>query len=411
MKKGEMISVDSALDIILNSVKQLQSEKILVTDSLNRILFSDIISDINVPSRDNSAMDGYAIRVEDVLSATSDKPAVLRISGEIQAGADPAGMSLENGCAVRIMTGAPVPAGCEAVAPFEDTEEKDGYVHVFKKFILNENVRFAGEDFSVGKRIIEKGSFIGAAEIGLMSSINIRETEVFKRPSVAVISTGDEICEPGEELKPGMVRNSNAYSLLSDIRKTGGVPSYLGIARDNLDDLREKFKLAMQHDIIVTSGGVSAGRYDFVEEVMRDSGIEIVFDKISMKPGKPLVFGKKGEKLFFGLPGNPVSTMIGFMEFIRPAILKMGGASKISKPQVYAITDDNLTKKRGRRHFLRGFFNIVDGEFHVSTTGPQGSGILLSMSRANCLVILPEEKEEIKKGERVLIQLIQHQEV
>ncbi len=406
-----MIQFNEALNIILDSVYQLEGEKADILDSAGRIIFTDILSDINIPPFNNSAMDGYAVRSGDLKDASGENPVRLEITGEIQAGINNEKLNVGSGQAVRIMTGAPMPQEADAVIPVEDTSEENRTVLVYRDLKENANVRFAGEDISRGQRVLKRGDILRSADTGLLASLNCREVDLFRRPKVAIISTGDEIVDIGEEIKPGQIRNSNAYTLQQEIKRYRGVPDYLGIAKDDKEETKSLFRKGFQNDIVITTGGVSMGKYDYVKDVMKELGVDIKIETVRMKPGKPMVFGTLGRKLFFGLPGNPVSTLISFNEFVRPAILKMMGASGLEKPHISAVADDDIRKKAGRRNFIRGYFTLSNGNFHVSTTGPQGSGILRSMSEANCLIILPSDVEQVKKGESVTIELLRHEEI
>jgi len=406
-----MLSFEKALDVISSNVSiKNQSEETDIFNCFGRTLFSDLKADFNVPSKNNSAMDGYAILTEDAITATAHSPVFLNIIDEVQAGYEFIGKKMQNGNAVRIMTGAPIPEGADSVIPFEDTEESENIVQIFKSTVKYENIRFAGEDIKKGNTVLKKGTRLDSAEIGLLSSLNKNIVEVYKKPSVAIMSTGDELVEPGGE-NSGKIINSNAYVLYSEVKKYGGDPFYAGIVKDTYDGVKNKFLQLMNNDIIISSGGVSMGRYDFIPDVLKDLGVDIKIHKVLMKPGKPIIFGTINEKLFFGLPGNPVSVMISFLQFVRPAILKMSGNDKISKPLMKAILKEKIIKKKGRKHFIRGFFTIENGNLNVTTTGPQGSGILTSMSNANCLIIIPEETEIINIGEYVDIQLTGHCEI
>lgn len=406
-----MITFENAQNIILSNISIIkQSEKTDLFSCQGRTLYKDIIAQYNVPPTNNSAMDGYAIITTDLATAETDNPVSLRIVDEIQAGYEFKGKKLQSGTAIRIMTGAPIPEGSDSVIPFEDTEESGNIVKIFKQTVLNENIRFAGEDIQKGSIVLKAGTKIDSAEIGLLSSVNMKEIEIYKKPKVGIISTGDELAEPGLN-NSGKIINSNAYVLYSEVKKYGGDPVYGGIVKDIYEDVKDCFLRMMDNDIIISSGGVSMGRYDFIPDVLKELGIDIKIEKVLMKPGKPIVFGTAGEKIFFGLPGNPVSVMISFMQFVRPAILKMIGNSKINKPILRARVTEDIIKKRGRKHFIRGVFHIENGNFLVNTTGPQGSGILTSMSNSNCLIIVPEEIELIKSGEFVDIQLTGHSEI
>lgn len=405
------ISPEAACDIILRGITPLGSEMITATEGYGRILSADIVSDVNTPPFDNSAMDGYALKASSTAGASKSNPVTLSVAGEVQAGGAVFNGGLPDGKAIRIMTGAPVPVEADAVIQVEDTAEDNNAVSIFREVYAGENIRCAGEDIALGATVLRAGDRLNSADVGLLASLNRKTIQVFRRPRVGVISTGDEISDIGDDLKPGQIRNSNAYTLQSEIRKYSAIPHYIGIARDNIADTKEKFLKAAEYDVIISTGGVSMGKYDYVAEVMKDIGIEILIHSISMKPGKPCIFGKLGNKLFFGLPGNPVSTMISFIEFVRPALLRLMGATVINKPVVRAVLDEEIKKKQGRTHFIRGFFYAKDGMLHVTTTGPQGSGILRSMHEANCLIILPAGMSVAEKGTSVSIQLIEHDEV
>ncbi len=406
-----MISVEEARTRILESIAPLSMESVSLFEAEGRVLHGDISAGCDIPSFDNSAMDGYAIAASDTREAMKGTPVRLHIIDEIKAGEPSAGKRLMPGQAIRIMTGAPIPAGADAVVQLEDTQEDAEHVLVFRVVNGNENIRLAGEDIRRGTLVLRRGDQIKPADVGLCASLNFASLPVYRRPSVGILSTGDEIVDVGAELFPGKVRNSNAYTLYSEIKRYHAMPKYLGIAPDTEEGTRAMLQSAMGLDVLITTGGVSKGRYDFVRDALRSMGIKILVERIAMKPGKPCVFGRKGSMLFFGLPGNPVSTMVSFIQFVRPALLRLMGATRVDKPVVNAVLDERIMKKTGRTHFIRGFFTVQDGEFHVNTTGPQGSGILRSMSSANCLIILPADTAEVSPGERVAIQLILHGEV
>jgi molybdopterin molybdotransferase len=413
-KKQDMfVSFESAYETILSSISPLPSEKIFLKESRGRILFEDIISNENVPPCDNSAMDGFGLTADKTTGATTETPKHFAIIGEIQAGGSLQASINSEVAAIRIMTGAPIPAGVDAVVPIENVKEDaaQGIISIFSEIEKNDNIRFAGEDLKIGQIVLRKGARLSSADVGILSALNRSMVPVFKKPRVAIISTGDEIAEVGDAMRYGQIRNSNAYTLQSEVEKYHGIPCYLGIARDSISMTREKLLLAFEHDIVITTGGVSRGKYDFVQEVLSDIGVSIMFDSIKMKPGKPMIFGKKDNTIVFGLPGNPVSTMVSFIEFVRPALLAMSGALTLKKPEIHAISDTAISKKPGRREYIRGIFSIHEGAVHVISTGSQGSGILRSMSMANCLIVMPEDSPGCRSGDKVTIQLIQHEEI
>jgi molybdopterin molybdotransferase len=407
---GKTVSFEEAKDIIINSIKQLEYEDVSIFDALNRYLFNEIISDIVSPPLDNSGMDGYAVKSTDTKGASRGNPKKLKITGEIRAG-EYKSEPVVNGTAVRIMTGAPIPEGADAVIEFEETEEKNNEVMIYREVPVSDNIRFAGENIKKGDLILNRGDRLGPANIGLLASLNHGKIRVFRQPKIAIISTGDEIVDIGEEITHGQIRNSNSYTLYSEIKKYNCLPYYLGIAKDTIEDTEKIFNEAYKYDVIISTGGVSMGKYDFIKDIYNNHNVDIKFEWVKVKPGRPCMFGLKGGKPVFGLPGNQVSTMTSFLQFVRPALLKMMGANKIDKPVVNAILEDEIRKKPDRLNLIRGIFTIRNNEFFVTTTGDQGSGILRSMSQANCLIIVPQETTLVMAGEKVAIQLIEHEEI
>jgi molybdopterin molybdotransferase len=407
------VSVETALQIMLDSVTTVGHERVHLLEAAGRILYEDIRSDINIPPFDNSAMDGYAVRSTDTKGSTATTPVPFMVAGEIQAGGGLKDRILAKGTAIRIMTGAPVPEGADAVIPVEFTVEDGhrGRMLAYKELKTHENIRCAGEDVTAGQTVLKRGDALKSADIGLLAALNKKEISIFKKPAVAIISTGDEIVEVGEEMDSGKIRNTNAYTLIAEVRKYNGDPRYLGIARDTLTTTRGKFEEALQADVVISTGGVSMGKYDLVKQVLEELGVDVKIEKIRMKPGKPMIFGVRGRTLYFGLPGNPVSTMVSFIEFVRPVLLRLGGARLIDKPEIRAKLEHDIRKSSERKEFIRARFSIIDGSFHVTATGPQGSGILRSMSLANCLIVIPEDVAEYKKGDFVIVQLINHEEI
>ncbi|MDD5126640.1 MAG: molybdopterin molybdotransferase MoeA [Dehalococcoidales bacterium] len=405
-----MITVEEALTKILEHARVLETEKVPILDSLGQVLAEDIISEINIPPLDNSAMDGYAVRAGDTSGASRQSPMLLKVIDTVSAGAL-AAKEVTAGTAVRIMTGAPVPHGADAVVRFEDTDENRRKQPISEIGILYPasaglNLRYAGEDIAKGAAVLNKGTVIRAAEIGVLASLGRQKVSVIRRPVVAVLATGNELVEIGQPLAPGKIYNSNSYSVAALVKKYGGIPRILGIARDSADELTAKIRQGIEADMLITSGGVSAGDYDIVKEVLAKEG-EIGFWTVRMKPGKPLAFGtiKGKNKLIphLGFPGNPVSTMITFEMFARPALLKMMGKQKLDKPMVSAILEDPVINTDERRIFARAIVSKRNGQYFARLTGPQGSGILTSMSQANGLAIIPEDRKGASKGETVRV--------
>jgi len=400
-----MIKVEEALDIVLESVKSMDAGKAVIIDSFGRTLAEDIQSGCNIPVFDYSAMDGYAVRAADLKGAASEKGIILKVVGEFRAGGDTSAR-VEKGQAVRIMTGAPIPQGADAVVMVEDTKMDGGNVEVFKEAGEGDNIRLSGEDIKKGDLVMSKGTLLREGHVGMLAALGIPEVKVASRPKVAILATGDEVISIDEDIKPGKVRNSNAYSLHTQVLSCGGVPINKGVARDDIEGLKAKLQSCLDCDIIITSGGVSMGDYDYVKDVMIDMGMELKFWKVAMRPGKPNLFGIINGKPFFGLPGNPVSTMIGFEVFVRPAIIKMLGRMNDDRREVEAVLEEDIKKKKGLKFFIRAQTRWQDGGYVTRTTGPQGSGILSSMAKADSLIILPEDEELVKQGEKVLVRLL-----
>lgn len=416
-----MIKVSQALQIILNSVKAIDSECVSLVDAQARVLSEDIYAGECIPGFDNSAMDGYAIASVDSKGASKDSPKILKVCGALKAGYMPTTIVKPNQ-AMRIMTGAQLPRGVDSVVMVEDTKikfqiqnsqpQKKEYIEIFKEVKPGENIRKAGEDVKNGELVISSGTLLKPAHIGLLASLGKAKVKVARRPKVAIVATGDEVMDVKGKLKPGKIRSSNTYTLYAQIIKSGGIPKNLGIAKDRLLELEKKIKRGLDCDIILTSGGVSVGDYDLVKVVLAKIGTNIKFWKIAMRPGKPLVFGTlfaSGGKgiLVFGLPGNPVSSMVSFEIFVRPAILKMLGQKyNDKKKEVEAVVEEDIQKKSGFRYFLRANTRWEQGRYRTKTTGLQGSGILKSMALADSLIILPEDKEFVEKGEKVTVRFL-----
>ncbi|MCU0576454.1 MAG: molybdopterin molybdotransferase MoeA [Desulfobacterota bacterium] len=391
-----MIPVEKAREIILNKVPVLPAERVSLESALGRFLAEDIISALDIPPFDNSAMDGYAVRSEDVKTAGT----TLEIASVLPAGGFPV-QPVGRGQTVKIMTGAPIPEGADAVVRREDTHEEKGCVRINKVPLRQENIRFRGEDISAGQRVLFAGDRLGPAQIGVLASLRCPFVQAGQRPLVAILATGDEIAELGEEASDRAIISSNSYTLISLVRSLGAVPLYLGIARDQRPDLKARLSRAYRCDLVITSGGVSMGDFDLVREIMKEHGNTLDFWTVDMKPGKPLAFGSLGGIPAIGLPGNPVSTMTSFYQFARPAILKMQGARQILLPRLRARLKDALKNKGDRTHFIRGLLERIDDELVVSPTGPQGSGILTSMARGNCFMVLPKGATCLDQGSMV----------
>jgi molybdopterin molybdotransferase len=400
-----MITVKEALIQILASVSPLPLEKVGLLDALNRISGEDIYSGRDIPPADNSAMDGYALRAADTAGTSRIKPVILRVIEDIPAGRLPA-KKVHAGEAARIMTGAPIPDGADAVIRVEDTESSGGDVRILNQVEPGLDIRRTGEDVKKGELVIQGGCLIRPAEAGMLAALNRSFLYTYQKPLVAILTTGDELVDIDEPVTPGKIVNSNGYALTAQVLECGAVPLQLGIARDSKKDLAEKFKRALRADVILSSGGVSVGDYDFVKDVMEELGSRMKFWKVAMRPGRPLAFGTLGGKPLFGLPGNPVSSMVSFEQFVRPALLKMMGHRNIFRRSVQAVLKEDISKKSGFQYFLRAVVKYADGQYTAATTGEQGSGILKSMVAANGLIVLPADHSTARKGDTVTVQLI-----
>ncbi len=400
-----MVSVDEALEKILSFIKPLGAEKVSILDALGRVIAEEIYANRDIPPLDNSAMDGYAVRWEDIKTASEDHPVRLEVVEDLPAGFI-SKRTLQKGQAIRIMTGAPIPKGADHVVPVEDTRKENQFVYVLKVVSKERNIRKAGEDVKRGELILSRGDVIRPPEVGMIASVGRSSISVYQRPLVAILCTGEELVDVDGPLEDWKIVSSNSYTLSAQVKDCGAIPLPLGIAKDEKTDIEEKFRQGLRADVIISSAGVSVGDYDFVKEILKDLGMEMIFWKVAMKPGRPMTFGRIGEKPIFGLPGNPVSSMICFEQFVRPSLLKMMGHRQIFRPVIEAILKEDIKEKGGRRHFIRGRVSYENGSYFVTTTGPQGSGILKSMVKANGLIIIPEDKEGGRAGEKVRVQLL-----
>jgi len=410
-----MIPVEEARERILAYFGRLEPERKPLLDALGQVLAEDVVAPFDIPPLDNTAMDGYAVRAADTAGASEAAPVQLRVIADLAAGyvlETPVGP----GEAVRIMTGAPVPPGADAIVPFEETDEalrgineaarKAGSVRVLKAANPGANIRRRGEDVQAGSTVIPAGRVLRPSEIGVLASIGLTHVTVIRRPVVAILSTGDEITPPGEPLLPGRIYDANAYSVAALVRKYGGIPRILGIARDTVEDLTAKIREGLDADMLVTSAGVSRGDFDVVKDVLAREG-NIDFWTVRMRPGKPLAFGAftapGGRKVpHLGLPGNPVSSMVSFELFGRPAIFTMLGRSDWERPTVRAISRDYVKNPDGRRFYARCIVTRGDdGRWYADLTGPQGSGMLTSMSAANALAVIPEDVPAANPGDEI----------
>ncbi|VAW75814.1 Molybdopterin molybdenumtransferase [hydrothermal vent metagenome] len=399
----KLLSVEQGRQRILDAVPVIADhEQLHLRAALNRVLAEQVVSALDVPPFNNSAMDGYAIRHDDCTNTT---PCTLDVTGESFAGSPFVGQ-MKSGQCIRIMTGAVMPDGADTVMMQEHVKRDGDQIRFDATGVkAGQNVRLAGEDTRSGQDVLEPGKILGPAELGLLASVGVGEIRVWRKLRVAFFSTGDELTGLGSPLLPGQIYDSNRYALFGLLRNAGVEIHDLGVIPDQRDAVRNAFRQAAAiADLILTTGGVSVGEADFVTETLEELG-EVNFWRMAMKPGKPLAFGELGKAMFFGLPGNPVSAMVTFYQFVLPAIHKMSGAQARDPLLIEAFCENSLKKAVGRTEFQRGILRCgADGKWLVSTTGLQGSHVLSSMSRANCFILLATDSTGAVEGDTVQVQ-------
>jgi molybdopterin molybdotransferase len=403
-----LLSVNEARERILSQFHPVKSETLPLVDSLDRVLAGDVHANDDLPLFDNSSMDGFAVRAADVTGATTASPLSLRVVADIPAGSYPS-VLLGPGEAARIMTGAPLPAGADAVVPVENTdfESRDAgtsapeVVAIQKAAAVGENVRRRGMDIHAGDTILTAGRQLRPQELGLLAMLGISSVTVYHKPRVALLSSGDELIDPDAPLEKGKIRDSNSYTLAALIENAGAQALRLGVARDNYESVHLLFEKAvyLRVDLILSSAGVSVGAFDFVKQVIEDSG-KMDFWRVNMRPGKPVAFGEYKGIPVIGLPGNPVSAFVGFEVFVRPAIQKLGGLARSSRPAIRVICEDEI-ESDGRESYLRAEIREVDGSLVARLTGHQGSGNLHSLVQANALLIIPAGVKCVPAGQEI----------
>lgn len=412
---SDLLSVDEAVERILSGISPLGDERVSLLDALGRVLAEPIVSEVSLPPFANSSMDGFAVRASNTKYATKDQPTAIRVVMDIPAGSSP-DKELHTGQAARIMTGAPLPEGADAVIPVESTDQTwtpgddsalPMVVAIYAPVKSGDYVRPVGEDISAGQTVLQAGVLIGAPELGVLAALGQAEVLVKRRPRVAIVGSGDELVDVNEPLTPGKIRDTNSYTLLGLISALGAEPIRIPTARDTLEDVRRRFREALDHhpDLIVSSAGVSVGAFDVVRAVIEELG-QIDFWRVNLRPGKPLAFGSLGDVPFFGLPGNPVSAMVTFDVFVRPTLLRMAGRPDAS-PTVEATLREPL-KSDGRRSYIRVKLSREDGQYVATSTGTQSSGALMSMVLADGLLIIPENVTEARAGEKFPVRLLRN---
>ncbi|MEM9177707.1 MAG: gephyrin-like molybdotransferase Glp [Myxococcota bacterium] len=405
MRQG--LTVAEAQAAILEETPCLGAETISASDAAGRVLAEAVVSARRHPPADCSAMDGYAVRREDLLGATADAPRTLPVVYEVPAGGQ-ATRPLEAGEVARIFTGAPLPPGADAVVMQEDTDQGASEVEIRTEPAPRDNVRDGGEDFEVGDRLIDEGVVLGAAHLGVLASLGRTIVSVHQRPRVAILSGGDELVEPDRPADGGRIVSSNSYTLAAQCREIGAEPLYLGIAEDTPEAIEARMRAGLGADVLVSSAGVSVGDHDHVRDVLEKVGCRLRFWGVKMKPGFPLAFGviEPNGPLVFGLPGNPVSTAVTFEQFVRPALRRMMGHRAIHRPVVRATLTADYRKKAGRLHFVRVALERDGARVLANPTGNQSSGVLTSMIRGQGLAVVPLESDGLDAGTEVDVQIL-----
>jgi molybdopterin molybdotransferase len=401
----QAVRVAEAQEIVLGCVQPVGVEKVALLEALHRVMAEEVTAQRHIPLEDNSAMDGYAVRHADVVGARRDQPAVLEVLEILPAGKSPR-HRIAPGTAIKIMTGAPLPEGADTVVQVEHTDGSDTRVQIYRAPRLGSNLRRRGEDIRQGECVLAAQTFLRPAELGVLASVGKAQVLVYQRPRVAILATGDEIIDPGEPDTQGKIINSNSYTLAGQITEAGGSPLLLGVAPDERAIMSQRIASGLRADVLITSGGVSVGTFDYVRECLDAFGFQARFWTVAVRPGSPATFGMVGHVPVFSLPGNPVASMVTFELFVRPALRKMTGRRDLFRPRLDAVLQDEVEKRRGVRTLLRGVLRQEDGQTTVTTTGPQGSGILRSMSLANCLIDLPEDTERLQPGASVQVMLL-----
>lgn len=396
-----MLSFEEARRLILENVGRTTTEQVSLLEAGGRVLAEELRAPWDLPPWDTSAMDGFAVD-----SGSLAAGGWIPVKGYLPAGGAADGIRGEPGYALRIMTGAPLPSGYDAVVPLEETEERDNLVLMRQPITAGQHIRQRGGDMASGSLAIPAGTLLRPQDINLLASYSLQKVPVYCRPRVSILSTGDELIEPGEVLTPGMVINSNAFSLATSVREAGGEPILLGIARDTRESHLQKMRTGLQADMLITSAGVSAGDRDLVRDCLAELGVRQLFWKIAMKPGGPTAFGLFNSRPVFSLPGNPVSTMVTFEELVRPALLAMAGQRRVIPSFHQAVLQEDIRKQPGKAHFVRVRLQLQDGVLLATTTGVQHTYHLGTMLRADGLAFIPADRTELSAGQNVAVHLL-----
>lgn len=404
MKKN--ISLEEAQSLLLGRCQLTKKEYVSLPDSLDRVISEDIKAEENIPPFDRSPLDGYAFRAEDTEKAGRQNPVTLEVIEEVPAGYA-AKKKIVAGTAIKVMTGAPIPEGADAVEKYENTQRNRNFVKIFSSFKSGENIILAGEDVVKGEVVAGRGMVVTPPVIGLLASLGICEVPVFKRPKVAIVSTGDELLDISEPLQPGKIRNSNRYSLEAYIKDIGAEPVIIGTAKDKTEEAAELIAKGIEvADMVITTGGVSVGDYDVVQDAVECIGAETLFWKIDIKPGSPTLAAVKDGKVILGLSGNPASALVVFQLLGSPFIKKMAGRTRYLPEKIEAVLKEDFRKPSPKRRFLRGKLLIENGTAFIKLTGDQGNVVLRSMVGCNALAEVPEGSGPLKAGEKLNTYLV-----
>ena len=399
-----MLSVEEALDRVLSRVTSVATERVDLLSALDRVLAEPVLAAGDIPPWPNSSMDGYALRAQDAREASPEHPALLTLAGTIPAGSV-APRPIAPGEAFRIFTGAPLPDGADSVIPQEEVEADGPGVRIRRPVRPGEYVRPRGEDMRAGEIVLHPSHLVGPAELGVLATLGYPQVRVFRRPRVAILSTGNELVDLGGPVGPGKIPNSNTYSLMAHVILAGGEPINLGVASDSLPEIEERLRWGLSADLLISSAGVSVGEFDFVREALTRLGAELHLWQVAMRPGKPITFGSLGPRPLFGLPGNPVSAMVTFELFVRPAIRKMAGHRKLHRPTIRARALAPIPNPGHRRGYLRVTLTPSDGGYGARLTGDQGSSILRSMVMADGLAVIPPDTTILEGSEVTVVRL------
>jgi molybdopterin molybdotransferase len=400
-----MISADEALQIVLDNVVALGVERLSITAALGRVLAEEVHSPRDIPGFDNSAMDGYAVRAADVAAAIEAHPVRLEVLETVAAGTMPS-RQVASGQAVRTMTGAPIAPGADAIVPVERTRTDGNIVEIMAAAEAGTFVRPRGEDLRRDELVMGAGKTISPSDLGTLASLNRAMIDVWRRPRVAIVATGDELVDVDQIPTGAQIVNSSAYALAGAIREVGGEPVMLKVARDTPEEVRARLAEALAFDVVLSTGGVSVGQFDHVKGILDELGLRQLFHGVAQKPGRPLKFGTIGGRPIFGLPGNPVSTMVCFYLYVRPALLRMSGAAQAGLPRVTVRCATEIGLAANLTEFVRVRLERRDGEPYATPTGYQGSGVLSSLSRADALLIGPAAVSVLKAGDQATVLLL-----